>query len=305
MTSGREITPLPGFSAVPTTTTMFAATTPENMPLAYHASTSTNPSPVISPTFVEANYETLESLLKDRRREMESRPELVRAITPPLPAASPRVRRRREEYWGLRKLKTEGKVGSKGTTKVEGLRKKHQEGMEALSNSVGGNIPPNCTFLSPNAQPFIPASLNAPNGLMPMHGSFANLPQGGHVPLAFTNGSILPQNGFMHPVNIPPNSYPFYTQPMYAFPNMPAYANTNSTGPFPNPLGSVTPFVRWIEDYPLPDGLKMPSHIGSYNGKGDPDNFLHLFEGAIRIQKWLMPVACHMFTYTLKDSAKI
>ncbi|GJR56404.1 integrase, catalytic region, zinc finger, CCHC-type containing protein [Tanacetum coccineum] len=72
-----------------------------------------------------------------------------------------------------------------------------------------------------------------------------------------------------------------------------------------NPVGSVTPFVRWIEDYPLLDGLKMPSHIGSYDGKGDPDNFLHLFEGAIRMQKWLMLVACHMFTYTLKDSARI
>ncbi|GJT91536.1 reverse transcriptase domain-containing protein [Tanacetum coccineum] len=49
----------------------------------------------------------------------------------------------------------------------------------------------------------------------------------------------------------------------------------------------------------------MPSYIGSYDGKGDPDNFLHLFEGAIRMKKWLMPVACHMFTYTLKDSARI
>ncbi|GJS83029.1 hypothetical protein Tco_0749570 [Tanacetum coccineum] len=49
----------------------------------------------------------------------------------------------------------------------------------------------------------------------------------------------------------------------------------------------------------------MPFHIGSYDGKGDPDNFLHLFEGAIRMQKWLMPVACHMFTYTLKDFTRI
>ncbi|GJT38959.1 reverse transcriptase domain-containing protein [Tanacetum coccineum] len=112
MTSEREITPPPSFSAVPTTTTMFSATTPENTPLAYRASTSTNPSPMISPTFVEANYETLESLLRDRQRkmrnndlqteleyftqdydeerEMESRPEPVIAITPPLRAASPR-----------------------------------------------------------------------------------------------------------------------------------------------------------------------------------------------------------------------
>ncbi|GKC46957.1 reverse transcriptase domain-containing protein [Tanacetum coccineum] len=49
----------------------------------------------------------------------------------------------------------------------------------------------------------------------------------------------------------------------------------------------------------------MPSHMGSYDGKGDPDKYLHLFEGAIRMQKWAMPVACHMFTYTLKDSARI
>ncbi|GJW78621.1 reverse transcriptase domain-containing protein [Tanacetum coccineum] len=84
---------------------------------------------------------------------------------------------------------------------------------------------------------------------------------------------------------------------------MPVYLNPTSS--FANSTGSVTPFVRRIEDYPLSDGLKMPSHIGSYDGKGDPDNFLHLFEGAIRMQNWLMPVACHMFTCTLKDSARI
>jgi hypothetical protein len=31
----------------------------------------------------------------------------------------------------------------------------------------------------------------------------------------------------------------------------------------------------------------MPSHIGTYDGKGDQDNFIHLFEGAIRMQKWV------------------
>ncbi|GKE52241.1 hypothetical protein Tco_1487397 [Tanacetum coccineum] len=85
---------------------MFAATTPENTPMAYRASTSANPNPVISPAFIKANYEALESLLRDRRRqmrnddlrteleyfsedydeerEMEPRPEPTRAATPPL-----------------------------------------------------------------------------------------------------------------------------------------------------------------------------------------------------------------------------
>ncbi|GKC36531.1 hypothetical protein Tco_1048915, partial [Tanacetum coccineum] len=46
--------------------------------------------------------------------------------------------------------------------------------------------------------------------------------------------------------------------------------------------GSVTPFVRWIKEYHLPDGLKMPSHVGCYDEKGDTDNFLHLLEGTIQ-----------------------
>ncbi|GJR33278.1 reverse transcriptase domain-containing protein [Tanacetum coccineum] len=66
---------------------------------------------------------------------------------------------------------------------------------------------------------------------------------------------------------------------------MSAYPNPGSTGLFADPTGCLTLFVRWIEDYPLPDGLKMPSHVGSYDGKGDPDNYLHLFEGAIRLHE--------------------
>ncbi|GKE45651.1 hypothetical protein Tco_1472935, partial [Tanacetum coccineum] len=301
-----------------TTTTMFAATTPENTPLAYRASTSTNPNPVISSAFVEANYETLESLLRDRRRQMHNnnlrteleyfsedydeereikpRPEPARAVTPPLRATSPRVRKKRERVVGFEETQNRGesrvKRSSKGGRPLEEASRGNGS-QNALRNNVKGNLPPNG---------FPPHTLT---GNPPIVGSLANLPQGGHIPSTFTNSNILPQNGFTHPMNIPPNSYPFYTQPMYTFPNMPAYANPNSTGLFPNPLGSVTSFVHWIEDYLLPDGLKMPFHIGSYDGKGDPDNFLHLFEGAIRMQKWLMLVACHMFTYTLKDSPRI
>ncbi|GJS86803.1 reverse transcriptase domain-containing protein [Tanacetum coccineum] len=103
-------------------------------------------------------------------------------------------------------------------------------------------------------------------GNPPAGGAFTY--QGGYIPQAFTNNSVLSYNGPIHPTVTPLSSYPFYAHPMYAPPNMPAY---------PNPA----------------------------DGKGDLDNFLHLFEGAIRMQKWLMPVACHMFTCTLKDFARI
>ncbi|GJT76659.1 reverse transcriptase domain-containing protein [Tanacetum coccineum] len=77
MTNGREITP-PGFSTLtpipgpnanelpPITTSTFTTKTPKNTPLAYRASTSANPDPTTSPTFVKTNYEVLKSLLKER-----------------------------------------------------------------------------------------------------------------------------------------------------------------------------------------------------------------------------------------------
>ncbi|GJY53729.1 hypothetical protein Tco_0445393 [Tanacetum coccineum] len=140
MTNRREITPLPGFSMPipilnvstselpPITTSIFAAMTLENTPLAYRASTSANPNPMISLDFVEANYEILESLLKewqrqihnqdlrtemgyfneeyDEEREMEPRLEQNRVTTPPLRMRSPRVRRQRERVVGIKKPQT-------------------------------------------------------------------------------------------------------------------------------------------------------------------------------------------------------
>ncbi|GKB29028.1 hypothetical protein Tco_0868429, partial [Tanacetum coccineum] len=129
------MTPPPGFSTPPQipnintserpplTTTVFAATTPENTPFAYCASTSANPNPMISPAFVEANYEVFESLLReqqrqirnedlrteleyfsedcDEEREMEPRTGPTRETTPPLRSRSPRVRRQRERVVGF------------------------------------------------------------------------------------------------------------------------------------------------------------------------------------------------------------
>ncbi|GJT38691.1 reverse transcriptase domain-containing protein [Tanacetum coccineum] len=265
----------------------------------------------------------------DEEREMEPRPEPNRAATPPL-------RKHSEEGQSVNLpplLAAYLGRGENGQPLQSSLT--FDYGGQALPNNIGGNLPSNGTFLSHHAQPFIPASLSIPNRFMPTHihpylqptsfvngqhlsfptrtppgnlpmgGIPAHLPQERHVPQTFANSNMPSQNGFTYPVNMPTNSYPFYTQHMYTFPNVPVYTNPNLTGIVLNPVGSVTRFVRWIEDYPLPDGLKMPSHISSYDGKGDPNNFLHLFEGAIRMQKWLMPVACHMFTYTLKDSARI
>ncbi|GKB30083.1 hypothetical protein Tco_0869484 [Tanacetum coccineum] len=204
------------------------------------------------------------------------------------------------------------------------------------SINIGKNLPPNGTLLSSHAQPFVPSRAHIPNGFVPTHanpyshpsagiingqtpcfpfqaqtgnpfigGTSANPPQGGYVPQTFPNSNVPIYNGFAYPVAIPTNNYPFHTQPMYAQPNMLVCPNPYPASLFADLTGSLTPFVCWIEDYPLLDGQKMPSHVGSYDGKRVPTNFLHLFEGVIPMHKWLMHVACHMFTYTLKDSARI
>ncbi|GJY37755.1 reverse transcriptase domain-containing protein [Tanacetum coccineum] len=220
-----------------------------------------------------SNYEDY-----DEEREMVPRPEPRKEATPTLWLRSPGIRRQRERV--VRFENAPNREGNRRGRNAECIRSSEIEAREALNF------------------PFQTQIGNPPAG-----STFTYHPQGGYIPHAFTNNSVPSYNGHMHPTVTPSSSYPFYTQPMYAPPNIPTYPNL--AGPFADSAGSVTLFVCWIEDYPLSDGLKMPSHIDSYDGKGDIDNFLHLFEGAIRMKKWLMPVACHMFTYTLKDSARI
>nr|GEW61906.1 hypothetical protein [Tanacetum cinerariifolium] len=113
------MTPPPGFSTSPqipnnTTseispmkTTVFAATTPENMSFAYSASTSTSTN-----TNHMINLRTeLEYFSEDydKEREMELRPEPNREATPTLWPRSPMVRRQRERVVGFKKaLNREG-----------------------------------------------------------------------------------------------------------------------------------------------------------------------------------------------------
>ncbi|GKB92655.1 hypothetical protein Tco_0964927 [Tanacetum coccineum] len=150
MTNGREMTPPPSFSTPPyipninttkrppVTTTMFAATNPGNTLFAYRTSTSTDPVPMISPAFIEANHEILESLLRDRQRqirnedlrieleyfsedydeelEMEPRTEQARKVTPPLRTRSPRAYRQCERVVGFKETSNRERGRIRGNT---------------------------------------------------------------------------------------------------------------------------------------------------------------------------------------------
>ncbi|GKC99657.1 hypothetical protein Tco_1169932 [Tanacetum coccineum] len=173
---------------------MFATATPENKPMAYRASTSVNPNPVISPTFVEANYEALESLLKDQRRQMrnndlrteleyfnedydeeramEPRPEPTRAATPPL-----RIRR------GERTVGFDG-AQSRGESRVERNTEGGRPSEEAPIGNGGQSV---------NLPPLLAAYLGRGENGQPLQSSLTSN-YGGQAP-PNNKGGNLPSNG--------------------------------------------------------------------------------------------------------------
>ncbi|GJZ77069.1 hypothetical protein Tco_0641741 [Tanacetum coccineum] len=178
---------------------MLVATTPENTPMDYRASTSANPNLVISLAFVEANYEALESLLRDRRRqmrnndlrteveyfsedydeerEMEPILEPTRAATPPLRVASPRVCKRKERIVGF-----EG-AQSRGESRVE----RNTEEGRPIEESPQGN-----GGQSVNLPPILAAHLGRSENGQPLQSSLTSAYGGQALPNNI--GGNLPSN---------------------------------------------------------------------------------------------------------------
>ncbi|GJY12495.1 reverse transcriptase domain-containing protein [Tanacetum coccineum] len=49
----------------------------------------------------------------------------------------------------------------------------------------------------------------------------------------------------------------------------------------------------------------MPSHVKTYDGSGDPEDHLKLFQSAAKTERWAMPTWCHMFNSTLTRNARV
>ncbi|GJY71666.1 hypothetical protein Tco_0475369 [Tanacetum coccineum] len=210
------------------TTTVFAATTPGNTLFAYRASTLTDPTPMISPAFVEANYEILESLLRDRRRqirnedlrteleyfsedydeerEMEPRPERTREVTPPLRTRSPRVRRQRERVVGFEEApnregsrtgrNTEGNRPSKAGAEENGRREMNLPPLLAAHlgrNKNGQPLQSSLTSVHGGRQSSINIGGNLPpNGTLLSHHAQPFIPSSAHVPNGFVPTHVNP-----------------------------------------------------------------------------------------------------------------
>ncbi|GJX62109.1 hypothetical protein Tco_0295009 [Tanacetum coccineum] len=239
----------------PITASTFNVRSPENTSFANRASTLANPDLVISPTFVEANYEVLEALLRDHRRQVRNE-ELCTEL----------------DYYS-----EEGRVvefkdapnrdGSRVEKESDGRRPSEHRTKDG--GSRGGNLAPLLVAhlgRSENEQPIQSTLTSGFGGNQPSTNSGGNLPP---------NGTYLSYNALPF---IPNSLQPLTSGHMSIYVNPYSQHNANMT--YGQPLGYY--FIpKAIEDYPLPNELKMPYHVGSYNGKEDPDNYLHLFEGSI------------------------
>ncbi|GKB60808.1 reverse transcriptase domain-containing protein [Tanacetum coccineum] len=64
------------------------------------------------------------------------------------------------------------------------------------------------------------------------------------------------------------------------------------------------PFTPRIRHFSLPR-TRMPNHVKTYDGSGDPEDHLKLFQSAAKTEGWAMPTWCHMFNSTLTGNARV
>ncbi|GJS51831.1 reverse transcriptase domain-containing protein [Tanacetum coccineum] len=64
------------------------------------------------------------------------------------------------------------------------------------------------------------------------------------------------------------------------------------------------PFTSRIRHFNFPR-TRMPNHVKTYDGSGDPEDHLKLFQAATKIERWAMPTWCHMFNSTLTGNVRV
>ncbi|GJS00214.1 reverse transcriptase domain-containing protein [Tanacetum coccineum] len=65
------------------------------------------------------------------------------------------------------------------------------------------------------------------------------------------------------------------------------------------------PFTVRIRNFEVPKRTSISVNVKTYDGTGDLDDHLKIFQAAEKIERWAMPTWCHMFNSTLIGSARV
>ncbi|GJY46855.1 hypothetical protein Tco_0435918 [Tanacetum coccineum] len=295
----------------PITASTFTTRSHHETPPTNRASTSTNPEPLITPTFVE-NFKALESLKREGKRkarkdgvgaelEYSSEEYDEKIKVEPIPArvyatilvmriGSPSTRRSGRRIVGFKDVHENANgqphyssltFGYGGTQpSINEGENPHPDGMYPPQNTE--SYPPN--YVNPYAPPSNNLSYKPPLNYQqpPMEGypPYQSYPSYTlSVPMNTHNQHSV---GPMYAWTMSYSSYPHDTQPATPYPNVrsiPMYNSHGHNGLYSEPMSSVTPFIRWIENYLLLNDHKVSTQIRAYDGKRDPNNYLQMFKG--------------------------
>ncbi|GJZ97628.1 reverse transcriptase domain-containing protein [Tanacetum coccineum] len=67
----------------------------------------------------------------------------------------------------------------------------------------------------------------------------------------------------------------------------------------------MDPFTPRIRNFKSSRKTRMPSNVKTYNGTGDPEDHLKIFQAAAQVERWAMPTWCHMFNSTLIGAERV
>ncbi|GKF18045.1 reverse transcriptase domain-containing protein [Tanacetum coccineum] len=65
------------------------------------------------------------------------------------------------------------------------------------------------------------------------------------------------------------------------------------------------PFTARCWNFEVPKRTRMPTNVKTYDGTGDLEDHLKIFQAATKIERWVMPTWCHMFNSTFIGSARV
>ncbi|GJX51687.1 hypothetical protein Tco_0278532 [Tanacetum coccineum] len=66
----------------------------------------------------------------------------------------------------------------------------------------------------------------------------------------------------------------------------------------------VDPFTPRIRNFKSSRKTRMPNNVKTYDGTGDPEDHVKIFQAAAQVERWAMPTWCHMFNSTLIGAAR-
>ena len=64
-------------------------------------------------------------------------------------------------------------------------------------------------------------------------------------------------------------------------------------------------FIHRIRYFEVPRRTRLPTQVKMYDGSEDLEDHLKIFQSTAKVERWAMPVWCHMFNATLTGSARV